>query len=53
MSEKEKNERREDVQPLEKLTDEDLDQVSGAGNPFDEIPRTPTQPIDDELRKNG
>ena len=34
----------------EELTEEVLDEVTGAGNPFDGIPRVPTQPIDDELR---
>ena len=36
-------------QPLE-LTEEELDQASGAGNPFDDLPRVPTQPIDPEGR---
>ena len=31
----------------------DLNQVSGAGDPFAEEPRVPENPIDDELRKNG
>ena len=37
----------------EALPDEVLDKVTGAGNPFDKIPRVPTQPIDDELREDG
>ena len=37
----------------EALPDELLDEVTGAGNPFDNIPRVPTQPIDDELRQDG
>ena len=36
-----------------KLTKDTLDQVSGAGDPFADIPRVPEQPIDDELRKDG
>ena len=31
---------------------DDIDQVSGAGNPFEDVPRVPLKPIDDELRKN-
>ena len=29
---------------------EDLDEVTGAGNPFSNVPRVPEQPIDPELR---
>ena len=38
---------------LEKLGDDVLNAVTGAGNPFEEEPRVPTQPIDDELRDKG
>lgn len=38
-------------QPLE-LTEEELDRATGAGNPFEDVPRVPTQPIDDEVREN-
>ena len=34
------------------LTDEALDQVTGAGNPFDGVSRVPIAPIDPELRKD-
>lgn len=37
---------------VRELDDCDLEQVSGAGNPFDR-PRMGFQPIDDNLRKNG
>ena len=37
---------------MEAIPDELLDQVTGAGNPFDDIPRVPTQPIDEELRND-
>lgn len=37
----------------EALPDDMLDEISGAGNPFDNIPRVPTQPIDDGLREDG
>lgn len=40
-------------QAAEALPDELLDQVSGAGNPFADIPRVPEQPIDPELREDG
>ena len=29
---------------------EDLNEVTGAGNPFSNVPRVPEQPIDPELR---
>lgn len=34
----------------EAIPDEVLEKVTGAGNPFDNVPRVPTQPIDPELR---
>lgn len=37
----------------EELKEAELDEVAGAGNPFENIPRVPLQPIDDELRKKG
>ena len=36
--------------PAEELSLDDLDTVTGAGNPFDKVPRVPEQPIDPELR---
>ena len=45
---------KETAEPVvEALSDDVLDQVTGAGNPFENIPRVPTQPIDDELRQDG
>ena len=38
---------------VEALNDELMDQVTGAGNPFEDVYRVPTQPIDDDLRNNG
>lgn len=35
------------------LEDEALEAVTGAGNPFANLPRIPTQPIDDELREDA
>ena len=35
------------------LAMDDIDQVSGAGNPFEDVPRVPLKPIDDKLRENG
>lgn len=35
------------------LSDEDLSQVAGGDNPFEDVPRVPLQPIDDKLRNNG
>ena len=37
----------------EMIPDEVLEKVTGAGDPFADIPSVPTQPIDDELRKDG
>ncbi len=37
----------------EALPDEVLDKVTGAGNPFDKVPRVPTQPIDPDLRDDA
>lgn len=37
---------------MQELDEGDLEQVSGAGNPFDR-PRMGFQPIDDDLRNNG
>ncbi len=37
----------------EVIPEDMLNKVTGAGNPFDKIPRVPTQPIDDELREDG
>ena len=37
----------------EAIPEEMLDKISGAGNPFENIPRIPTQPIDEDLRRDG
>ena len=47
-------ERKEElIETIKDLSLEALDEVSGGGNPFDDVPRVPTNPIDDELRENG
>lgn len=38
---------------MEELDIGDLHQVSGAGNPFANLPRAENQAIDDDLRNNG
>ena len=38
---------------MEELDRSFLKGVSGTGNPFDIIPRVPTQEIDEDLRDNG
>ena len=38
---------------MQKLTDEQLGKVSGAGDPFADRPRVPTKPISDSVRKKG
>ncbi len=40
------------VQPKELNLDE-LNEVTGAGDPLADTPRNPEQPIDDDLRKDG
>ena len=54
MLEKKKEELKETLQQaeqkVEELSEDLLAQVNGAGNPFEDIPRVPTQPIDDKLR---
>ena len=41
----------EDV--MEEIGMDDLEQVTGAGNPFGNIPRPDPKPIDPNVRKNG
>ena len=38
---------------VEAIPEEMLDKISGAGNPFENIPRVPNQPIDEDLRRDG
>ena len=40
-------------QAMEELDLDDLDDISGGGNPFGNLPRVATQPIDDNLRGKG
>ena len=42
-----------DAEGVEELQNETLDKVSGAGNPFEDIPRVPNNPIDPELREKA
>lgn len=52
--EKDLNEQvRQEKQGLEELSEDILDQINGAGNPFEDIPRVPTQPIDNDLREKS
>ena len=43
----------EAVSNVQELSDDVMDQVSGAGDPFKDIPRVPTNSIDDALRQKG
>ncbi len=52
MEEKSKNLSPEEAAQLELNTNE-LNKVTGAGDPFGDVPRVPENPIDDDLRKNG
>ena len=47
-----KNSVQKEENGFENLYEDALEQVNGAGNPFEDIPRVPTQPIDDDLRDN-
>ncbi len=38
---------------MQELDLDELDDITGAGNPFGNLPRVPTQPIDDDLRNRG
>ncbi len=38
---------------MQELDDETMDKVSGAGNPFANAARVPTQKIDSKVRNNG
>lgn len=38
---------------VKELNEDEIEQVAGAGNPFEDIPRVPLQPIDDKLRNKG
>lgn len=37
----------------EELGMDELDEVAGAGNPFEDVPRVPLKPIDPDLRDKG
>ena len=52
MEEKDKKLSPEEAAQLE-LDANELNQVTGAGDPFGNVPRVPENPIDDELRKDG
>ena len=41
------------MQKIQELSDEELDKVGGAGNPFKDVDRVPTQPINEDLRKKA
>ena len=41
------------VNAMQKLSEDELNDIAGAGNPFVKVPRVPTQPIDDDMRNNG
>lgn len=41
------------INAMQELNDNELDMVSGAGNPFADSSRVPTHSIDSDLRNNG
>ncbi|MBR0063274.1 MAG: hypothetical protein IJP67_03825 [Oscillospiraceae bacterium] len=38
---------------MQELGDDELDEIAGAGNPFANVARVPTQPIDEDMRNKG
>ena len=38
---------------MQELGEDELEGSAGAGNPFADVPRVPTQPIDEELRNKS
>ena len=53
-----KNEKAQDAEKkvnetMEELDENALSEVGGAGNPFGNVPRVPTQKIDSKVRNNG
>lgn len=53
VAEKAAEEVNKDLNEVKSLSADDLEKVSGGGDPFSGIPRIEPEPIDDELRKNG
>lgn len=47
------NEPAEENNELKPVSEETLDGVSGAGNPWEGVKGVPQQPIDDDLRERG
>ncbi len=47
------NKNAEEPAEIQELTQEELDQVNGAGDPFADVPRVPEKPIDPGLRDDG
>ncbi len=41
------------IEEIKELTQEELDKVTGAGDPFGDVPRVPEKPIDPGLREDG
>ena len=52
-AEKAVEEAKKALKAVEELSDEELSEVAGAGDPFGGIPRIEPEPIDDDLRKDG
>ena len=51
MSDKSKAPKPEKVKRPEEINLDDLEQVTGAGNPFEDIPRVKTHDYDDDIKK--
>lgn len=48
------NKKPEELKETEaEIKKDDLEVVTGGSNPFENVPRVPEKPIDDELRQKG
>ena len=54
MLKKDEKEKKEIFQEtVQELSSDELDTVSGAGNPFEDVPRVPSSPLDSDLREKA
>ena len=51
MFDKSKAPKQEQVKKAEEINRDDLEQVTGAGNPFEEAPRIKTHDYDEDIKK--
>ncbi|MGN1098451.1 MAG: hypothetical protein ACI4SS_06115 [Clostridia bacterium] len=51
MNDKAKAPKQEEFRNAEEINLDDLEQVTGAGNPFEDIPRVKTHDYDDDIKE--